>query len=326
MARSGDEIRGDERGSCENNRTRTYRFGAGGHRPPAVGIARKGGHRPAGPDRVRRQLALELVDERANTGAGREEHGPVLIDPDLPALLRSTGGPQRPHHSWRAGGCDEVRRGRRERESIAVARVDAAEQGVDETLDDFAAEVTPNRVSHRRIVRGSRRAWPHLVERGTGHAQRREDPGPRQRDQLRWCSQDEAGRERSELAARPDPCFASGGGNEVVAEAELGGELDPSGHAGEERVRTAVDLVTGHRGAGDLPADGRVRFEDCDAERGLRSKDVPGGGQPGDATTNDDDVDDVNGVDLLVGRHGQRPCTISTTRVSTAGSVCGSTP
>ena len=66
-------------------------------------------------------------------------------------------------------------------------------------------------------------------------------------------------------------------------------------------------------------------LEHRDVDVGTRSRERVGGGQPGDAAADDDDARHV-WQSIVIASHAVDACTSSTTRVSTSGSVSGSTP
>ena len=93
------------------------------------------------------------------------------------------------------------------------------------------------------------------------------------------------------------------GRHEAIGDAEFPAERDALGFLREDGIRSTVDDEIAHVFAHDDAAGPRRAFEKD--ERPALFLQLEGGAEPGDAAANDDDVDDVDGVDRV--RHASAP-------------------
>jgi hypothetical protein len=181
----------------------------------------------------------------------------------------------------------EVGRGGVEVEGVRAAGVDAAEQRVDETFDDLAAEAPADQVADRDGLGHRLPGQPRL----DGRAQepgRREDAGPGERPQPGRDAADGPGRERAEPVPHPDPRLAGGGGDEVDADGL--GEPRGVGDAGQPVVGAGLDGGAAQLAGEQLAAEPFGLLDDRDADGREGGADGVGGGEAADAAADDDDM------------------------------------
>ena len=106
------------------------------------------------------------------------------------------------------------------------------------------------------------------------------------------------------------------GRHEAIGDAEFPAERDALGFLREDGIRSTVDDEIAHVFAHDDAAGPRRAFEKD--ERPALFLQLEGGAEPGDAAANDDDVDDVDGVDRV--RHASAP-TIDSSAAMNVGDV-----
>ncbi len=145
----------------------------------------------------------------------------------------------------RAGGLEELRDGRAHGDAVRVARVDAAEQGLHEAVDDLAAEAGGDVLPHGDVVTdlGGRQL---AVPFDAVQALCREDPG--QGGGVARYAHDVALGHGAQGAAGPERGGGGGGRLEPVVEAHLAGEGDGLRAAGEHGLGAEV-----YADPGDLP-------------------------------------------------------------------------
>lgn len=255
-----------------------------GHDPPATGrLAAQLGHRGAGDD-----LAAARADrvgdgerEGAHAALDAHEHGPGLLvgrHPrlDLADALRQRGvGPR---------DLEELRDRRAHRDAVRVARVDPAEKGFDEAVDDLAA-------CARRHVRTDR----HVVaDLGAGQLRVLPDAGEAllgQHAGQGLCgagnAHDVALGHGAQGAAGPDRGGRGGGRLEAVVEAHLAGEGHRLRPAGQHRLGAEVDAGARDLAGQQLAADPVGCLQHGDARTAPRQP--VRGGQSCDAGSDDDD-------------------------------------
>jgi hypothetical protein len=91
----------------------------------------------------------------------------------------------------------------------------------------------------------------------------------------------------TEATASPDGGVGGGRGDQPVAQAELPAQVDGLGHSGQEGVRAGLDRDTGQVVRADLASRAVTGLDQGDLGAGRLQ--VEGGGQPGDAATDDGD-------------------------------------
>ena len=193
-----------------------------------------------------------------------------------------------------------------------MTRVDPAKERIDEAFHHFAAEMSPDGLTHRRIGSGTRSTRQDVAESGPGNPTRADDSGSAHLPEIARHTQDQTLRQRSQMATRVDVSRAGGGSHEIVSEPERLGQLDGSGNPGEERVGSGIDADAGHARAGDLPADGRRRFDHLDAQFGSGPRKEVRSGETGHASADDEHIEVVvarSRVRTVVGGDGTHRCT-----------------
>jgi len=188
-----------------------------------------------------------------------------------------------------AGRRGQVRRGGLEAELVAVAGVDAAEQGVDQPLEDLSPE-PPAHERADRLVALQPLPGKDEVHPRAHHAGRGEDARAQQVAGTGGQPRQEPCRQRAQRAARPHERGALAGGDEVLAETELAAQLDRAGRAAEQRIRADVERRACERHGPDPPARALRRVEDRDLRRVVGMGERPRGREPGDAGADDDDA------------------------------------
>ncbi len=237
---------------------------------PARGRTPEASDRRGGP-----RLEATAVDDQAGqathpAGDGREDRGGG--DREAGRLVEeraATGHREQLRH--RGGG----------REAAGVAGVHPAEQGLDQSLDHLVAEPRGDEVADRHVVGD--------VGRGLGGRARQplraQHPAGRELVEVEGDAHERA-RQRAQGSARPDP--GRRGGRVQDLGAELVGQVQPLGAAGQHRLGADVDGEPGDLGAAQLPAElrGRLEQQHVAPRRGEPAR----GDQPGDSPTDDHHV------------------------------------
>jgi len=174
--------------------------------------------------------------------------------------------------------------------------VDAADERVDQRVDHAAPELARHQradgaVTHRapQVRAGQQRvtSQPELA----AHA---EDPAARRGPERRGYAERQLLGQRAQPSARPHRGPAGRDRDERVAQAHLATEIDGLRPAPEEAVGAHVDRPAVEGVAADDAAQPRTGFEDGDVRRvparlGAAGQ-LPGRGEPADATAHHDDV------------------------------------
>lgn len=218
--------------------------------------------------------------ERAEAARQGGEDGAGVLGRGFPDAL---GGVEQRAVGARGGG--DRRHRRVEGEPFDEPGVHAAEQGLDEAVDDLAAEAGPDVVGDGHVG-AARRLGQDEVERDARQPGRGQHPRGRQRPQVGRDAHDLAGRERTQPAAAEDGGGGGPGVHEVVAAAEFGDQVEALGAAGEHRLGALVHGEAGDLADPQLAADPRRALEDGHPHAGAGEK--ARGGEPRDPASDDD--------------------------------------
>lgn len=186
------------------------------------------------------------------------------------------------------GGPEELRDGRAHRDAVRVARVDTAEQGFHQAVDDLAAEAGRHVLPHRHVVAdlGARQIGVAL---DAGQALVGQDPGEGGRGA--WHAHHVALGHGPQGAPGPEGGGGGGGRLEPVGEAHLAGEGDRLGAAGQHRLGAEVDAGARDLAGQQLAADPVRGLQDGHSRATVQQ--LVRGGQPRDPGPDDDDMPGV---------------------------------
>ena len=201
-----------------------------------------------------RRLRRERLHQRRHAALERpEERGPV-------GVRRGDLGPERPHETAAAlGGRQERREGRRGGHVVDRARVDAADEGVDQDVDHLVPQLAGHQgpdgtVADRPPDVGARQ---HGVTGQAEHAREAEDAAASGGPEPGRDAQRVPFGQRAQAPPGPHRRAARRDRHQRVAEPDLAAQLDRLGPAPEETVGAHVDgasrratrCATGRRGA-----------------------------------------------------------------------------
>ncbi|MDH6548058.1 hypothetical protein M2162_002155 [Streptomyces sp. SAI-041] len=180
---------------------------------------------------------------------------------------------------------EELRDGRAHRDAVRVARVDPAEEGLDEAVDDLAAQARRHVLTDRHVV-ADLRAGQSGVLCDAGEALLGQHPG----ESLGGAgdAHDVALGHGAQGTAGPDRGGRGGGRLEALAEAHLAREVHRLRPAGQHRLGAEVDARARDLAGQQLAADTLRRLQYGDARTALRQP--VGRGQSRDARSDDDDL------------------------------------
>ena len=193
--------------------------GVGGQAPDPVPlpVVHHGTRRLAHPDAdaVVAQRDGEAVHDVAETaGVGEEDGGG--------GSLRPVGAQAEEEAAVAGGRLGHLRGGGGEADVGGIGGVDRSHEGADEAVVHLGAEAPPDRQAEVVVAA---RAREQRFEGGAGLARPRQQPAAGQCRQPGGEAEDEAGRDRVELAVPPQRRRAGGRRHQLVAEAELPQEL-----------------------------------------------------------------------------------------------------
>jgi hypothetical protein len=181
----------------------------------------------------------------------------------------------------------QLRDDRVEGQLVHGCAVDAPDQRIAQPRDERRAE-PPAQESADREVLGRRPARKHEVPGHRELLQRREQAGPDERRQPGREDQPDPVRHRHEATARADVDDARvGRADDVAAQAQLTGERGGCRPVRDERVRAVLQQEAVDALRADLAAEAVGGLVQVD--RDPRAGQLPCRGEPGDATTGDDD-------------------------------------
>lgn len=293
------------------------------------------GEPPAGRGRVqladgrvpadrRAALPRRRLDQRAQpAGQGAEDRGAGG------AGRGGLGGPDRADqgvlHPGRPG---QRRHGGDQGQVVGPAGVHAAEHRVDQPLHHLVAEpVADQRADRHVLVRAEQRPAAVAVGvRGRRRHRRHLRQIPRYADQG-------AARDGAQPAVDGERGLPDGGVDDRVGQPEPADQADGGGlRAGrvahQELLGAELDGLPGQFAGAQLAAEGAGLLVHGDLSAGGGAVTQPdGGGQPGDPATDHRHPPRLpHGHSARSTGRAERSCTSATTRVSTSGSVSGSTP
>lgn len=186
------------------------------------------------------------------------------------------------------GGLEELRDGRAHRDAVRVARVDAAEQGFHQAVDDLPAEAGRHVLPHRHVV-ADLGAGQVGVALDTGQALVGQDPGEGGRGA--GDAHDVPLGHRPQGAPGPERGRGGGGRLEPVGEAGLAREGDRLRAAGQHRLGAEVDARARDLAGQQLAADPVRGLQDGHSRTPLQQ--FVRGGEPRDPGPDDDDMPGV---------------------------------
>ncbi len=184
-----------------------------------------------------------------------------------------------------AGGVEELGDGGAHRQPVRVARVDPAEQRFHQAVDDLAAETGRHVLPDGHVV-ADLRGRQVGVAFDAGEALRGEEPG--QRGGGAGDAHDVALGHGAQGVAGPDRRGGGGGRCQAAAEADLAGEGDRLGAAGQYRLGAEVDPDAGDLAGQQLAADPARGLQDRHPRAAVQQP--VRGGQSGDPAPDDDDM------------------------------------
>ena len=206
----------------------------------------------------------------------------------------------------RRGG--ERREGRGERQVFGPARVHAAEQRVDQPVDDLGAEPGADVLGDGDVAGLSGQLG--LVPRPRD-ALGGDDPGGRKLVQVGGHAHELPAGQRPHRAPGVDGGRGDAGRDKGVAKADCGDQLRALRPPGEQGLCPLVDGNPGDIGGSQLPADATRALEDGDPDPAVPQ--IEGRGQSGNAAT------DHRHVRRRVNRHGPKPATTGPRPAQAAG-------
>ena len=181
-------------------------------------------------------------------------------------------------------GSRQRRHGRVEGQLRRASRVHAAEQRVDQPVDDLRAEPGSDVLRDRHVAVPGRRRQIE-VTRGAGDSGIGHHAGPGQVVQVGRHAHELPTGQRPQRAERPDRRGGGSWRDALVGQPDLGDEAGTLGAGDEERLRSLVDRDPGHLGYGQLAAQPRRPLEHRHPDR-LVSQ-VERCRQPGDPAAHD---------------------------------------
>ena len=184
-----------------------------------------------------------------------------------------------------AGGLGEGRQRRVEGQFLGPARVDAAQQRVDDAVHDFLAEPGRHVAGHRHIAVAPRGGQVRLPPR-PGQARRRQHAGAGQVIEIRGHSHHlPGGSPRSTPRLQIRGAVLPGG---TRSPSRPTARISPfPRQAGQQRLGTRVNRHPGHLGHGQLPAQPGGSFQDGHRHRLIPQEERRR--QPGDTAADDRD-------------------------------------
>jgi len=147
------------------------------------------------------------------------------------------------------------------------AGVHSTEQRLDEAVEHLRTKPRDDQVGNRRVAGGWTATRQHQIERRTRQACRGHESRLEQRQQTVGHSEKGAGREPSQLAARPHMRPQRGRGHDLVAQAEVFKEGSHRRHAHQQGVGPGVDYVTAEPLGGDLATQLGAALDESEPHR-----------------------------------------------------------
>jgi hypothetical protein len=271
------EERAGRCGAVVFEQTRGLARGDREHGRVCVQVAERGHRRAeAHPDAARLECGEECVDDRAHAADGAEEHRPRRG-----GRLRSKRG-EEVRAALRGSG--ELRCGGADAQVVGVARVDPAEQRVDEPLEHLVAELLAHERADRDVLVG-----PQRVRRGARRHRSAHDAGRSERVEVGGHAEHEPRRKAAERALAPHERAPGRRGHELAFDPELTAQVEAPGHAREEGVGALVDGASRKRRRVELAAGAVARLVDDDLDAVL-GREVVRRGEAGDAAADDRDA------------------------------------
>ena len=171
-----------------------------------------------------------------------------------PAGRLPSGAGGRQQRALPTGVRRELRHGRVEGQQVGAARVDAAEQRLDQPVHDRPAQPGTDEPADRDVVADVCRGQPP-VERDPGELPRCEQAAGRERAQVGRHSHHRAGGHRTQATAAPDGRGRGRCIDQVRAEAGGSHQRRPLGATQQQRLGALVDRHAGDVGDPQLAAD-----------------------------------------------------------------------
>jgi hypothetical protein len=178
-----------------------------------------------------------------------------------------------------------------EREVLAAAGVDPAQQRLDDAVHQLLAHPPADPLGHRDVPGVGRVGGPRRVLPGPGQPPGRQQAGGGQLVEVGGHAHELPPGQRPDLAAGPDPGRGGARLAQLAGQAQLGDQPDALGPAGQQGLGAGVHLDAADLGDGQLPAQPRRALQHGHGQAGVAEQER--GGQPGDAAADDD--------------HGRRP-------------------